>query len=76
MATPSPSRVATVGAVVGNVAAAATRPMRLMPVTTLNTAESSGKTAATIDPNMINSSTRASTSPMTSDLRSCGSCAI
>ena len=57
-----------VGAVVGNVAAAASRPRMDSPVRTLSTAENSGMMAATNDANMISSSTSAQARPMISDV--------
>jgi len=64
--------VATVGAVTGNVEAAASSPTTDSPTRTLTSAETSGTTAATTEENMTSSRTRAAEMPMISDVRSCG----
>ncbi len=76
MATPNPSRVATVGAVVGKVITEASKPTRASPANTLNNADSNGITAATTDPNMNSSNTNAHDKPMISDARSSVVCPI
>jgi hypothetical protein len=62
--------VAIVGAVVGKVNAAASRPTSDRPAPTLKIAETSGIAAAMTEPNMNSSSTSAHDRPMTSDFRS------
>ena len=70
MATPRPSSVATVGAVVGNVMTAASSPRNESPAPTLNRAEISGMTAAMSEPNMNSSRSSAHARPISSDVRS------
>ncbi len=70
MATPSPSSVATVGAVVGKVVAAASSPTNDRPASTLSRADRSGMAAAAIEANMNSSSTSAQVRPMISELLS------
>ena len=62
--------MATVGATVGNVVAAASSPTTDSPAPTLKIAETSGTAAVMNDPNMNNSSNRAQARPMTSDVMS------
>ena len=68
--------MATVGAVVGRFVAAASRPTTARPLPTLKIAASKGIAAATIDANMIRSSSRAQVRPMISESRSFGACPI
>jgi hypothetical protein len=65
-----------VGAVVGNVTAAAISPSSASPAVTLKIADTSGIAAATSEPNMISNSTSARLRPMTSDFRSWVVCPI
>jgi hypothetical protein len=62
--------VAIVGAVVGNVIACASSPSSARPLSTLKIADTSGIAAAISEPNISNSSTRASARPMASDFTS------
>jgi hypothetical protein len=76
MATPSPSRVAIVGAVVGNVIAAASTPSKDSPAPTLKIADTSGIAAATTEPNMNSSRISAQPRPISSDVVSLVFCPI
>ena len=68
--------MAIVGAVVGNVTAAASSPSSESPATTLKIADSSGIAAVISEPNMSSSSTSAQDRPMISDFRSSVCCPI
>ena len=62
--------MATVGAVIGKVITAASRPTSDSPAPTLNRADTSGMAAAMNEPNMASSNSSAKLSPMISERRS------
>ena len=68
MATPRPSSVAIVGAVVGKVRTEVSRPSRDRPAPTLKTADTSGIAAAMSEPNMNSSRRRPHPRPISSDV--------
>ncbi len=70
MPTPSPIIVASVGETAANVTAAAIIPSTPSPVRTATTALTIGRAAPSTVPKPSNSTTIATTTPITSDVRS------